>query len=207
MSDSILNSTKKALDVPEDYDVFDGSIIMHINSVFSTLNQLGVGPVGGYAIEGSTPTWTQYLEEKANLNFVKSYMYLRVRYLFDPPATSFMFTAMKEQMAELEWRINAERELESTHLLGGHKRITGNFGDEYRIRLVNPVGKTLINSSGSYSAEFNSQDGSRYSDAVLDVSRRSEGILFLSVVIKTGTYTVRRVSPQRTVLVLDVSAQ
>lgn len=207
MSDSILKSTKRALDVPENYDVFDGSITMHINSVFSTLTQLGIGPVDGFQIEDDVPTWTQYLEGNSKLNNVKTYMYLRVRYLFDPPTTSFLLTAIKDEIRELEWRINAEHETQATLLLGGHKRITGNRGDEYRIRLTNPPGKTLINSTGKYEAEFVSSSGMRSSDVTLDTSRMSEGILFLSATIEDGTYTVRRVDPRRTILVLDVSAQ
>lgn len=207
MSDSILNSTKKALDVPENYDVFDGSIIMHINSVFSNLTQLGIGPVDGYQIENADALWSEYLMSDKQLNFVKTYMYLRVRLLFDPPATSFLLTSIKDQLTELEWRINAARETDSTLLLGGHKKITGNLGDDYTISLTNPTGTTLINESGTYEAEFVSRDGSRRRDVSLDVSRKAEGILVLSATIENGTYTVRRTSPRRTILTLDVSSR
>lgn len=207
MSDSILTSTKKALDVPEDYTVFDGNIIMHINSVFSTLNQLGIGPVEGFEIEDDSPTWTQYLLGNARLNCVKSYMYLRVRYLFDPPATSFVLAAMKEQMNELEWRISSERETRSTLLLGEHKKITGHRGDEYKIRLANPAGKNLINATGTYQAEFTARGSSRSSSVTLDISQISSGFLFLPVVVEAGVFNVFSTSPRRTILVLEVDTQ
>lgn len=110
MTDSILGKTKKALNVPEDYGVFDPEITMHINSVFSTLHQLGVGPVDGFAIEDDSAVWSDFLGDDPILNNVKTYMYLRVRVLFDPPATSFLMDAMDKQIKELEWRINVYRE-------------------------------------------------------------------------------------------------
>ena len=109
MSDSILVGTKKALDIPEDYDVFDTNIIMHINSVFSTLNQIGIGPVDGFEVEDDTATWTSYIGTNVRYNSVKTYMYLRVRMLFDPPATSFLIDAITKQKDELEWRLSALR--------------------------------------------------------------------------------------------------
>lgn len=112
--DSILDSTKKVLGLDSEYTAFDQDVIMHINSVFSTLHQLGIGPDNGFMIEDKTPTWTQYLGADMNLNSVKSYVYLKVRLLFDPPATSFAIAAMEKQIEELEWRINVHRE-EVTH--------------------------------------------------------------------------------------------
>ena len=110
MSDSILLRTKKSLDIPEDYDVFDGNIIMHINSVFATLTQLGLGPADGFEIEDATTTWNDYLGTNIRYNSVKTYMYLRVKLLFDPPATSFHLTSLNEQKNELEWRLSVLRE-------------------------------------------------------------------------------------------------
>lgn len=111
MSASILDGTKKALGVHADYDVFDPDIIMHINTVFSTLHQLGIGPIEGFFIEDAAPTWTDFLGgTDARLNSVKSYMYLKVRMLFDPPTTSYLINAMKEQAEEIEWRLNVVRE-------------------------------------------------------------------------------------------------
>ena len=113
MVDSILTSTKKVLGVTEDYTVFDADILMHINTMFATLNQLGIGPEGGFAIEDASATWDQYTNADMNLNSVKTYIYLRVRMLFDPPGTSFLLSAMNEQIKELEWRLNVKREGES----------------------------------------------------------------------------------------------
>lgn len=110
MSDSILNSTKKILGIDADYTAFDLDILTHINSVFSTLTQLGIGPVNGFMIEGPEETWAAFLGTDLNLNAVKTYVYLRVRLLFDPPTTSYMITSMKEQIQELEFRLNVHRE-------------------------------------------------------------------------------------------------
>lgn len=110
MSESILKSTKKNLGIEENYNVFDSDILMHINSVFSTLNQLGIGPALGYEIESDSDTWDTFLLGDSRLNAVKTYVYLRVRLLFDPPSTSFHITSIKEQIQELEWRLNAQRE-------------------------------------------------------------------------------------------------
>ena len=110
MSDSILNSTKKVLGIDADYTAFDLDVMMHINTVFTTLVQLGIGPVNGYMIEDAAATWDDFLGEDLNLNSVKSYVYLRVRILFDPPATSFTIEAMQKQIQELEWRLNVHRE-------------------------------------------------------------------------------------------------
>ena len=107
---SILTSVKKILGIAEDYTAFDVDILMHINTVFATLNQLGIGPDDGFAIEDKTPTWDAFLGTDLRRNNVKTYVYLRVRMLFDPPTTSYLIQAQKEQLEELEWRINAYRE-------------------------------------------------------------------------------------------------
>lgn len=106
MSDSILNSIKKVLGMTDDYTAFDLDVVMHINSVFSTLHQLGVGPDNGFMIEDATATWDTFLGDDPLLNQVKSYMYLRVRLLFDPPATSYLIQASERQASEMEWRMN-----------------------------------------------------------------------------------------------------
>ncbi|QAU06249.1 hypothetical protein SEA_RICKMORE_14 [Gordonia phage Rickmore] len=110
MSESILNSTKKILGIDADYDVFDMDVIMHINSAFSTLHQLGLGPEEGFMIEDESAEWGDLLEDDMRLNSVKSLVYLKVRLMFDPPSTSFALTAMQEQIRELEWRLNVYRE-------------------------------------------------------------------------------------------------
>ena len=110
MAESILTSVKKALGITSDYQEFDQDIIMHINSVFSTLNQLGLGPINGFMIYDDSETWDLFLDDDFKLNNTKSYMYLRVRLLFDPPSTSFGIEAIKSQAVELEWRLNVTRE-------------------------------------------------------------------------------------------------
>jgi hypothetical protein len=107
---SILESVKKAVGVPADYDAFDSEIIMHTNSIFSVLTQLGVGPAEGYQIEDADPVWSDFLSDVKLLNLVKTYISLRVRMLFDPPTTSFLLESTNRQIDELEWRINVIRE-------------------------------------------------------------------------------------------------
>lgn len=111
METSILNSTKKILGIPEDYTVFDHDVITHINATFSTLTQLGIGPIGGFMIDDDAAEWSEYIDDNApQLNSVKTYMYLKVRQYFDPPTTSFAIAAMDHQIQELEWRLNVDRE-------------------------------------------------------------------------------------------------
>lgn len=110
---SILTSVKKILGVDEDYTAFDEDIIVHINTTFSKLNQLGIGPNVGFAIEDDTATWDELLGTDLRLNSVKSYTYLCVRLMFDPPNTSYLIDSMDKQVKELEWRINTYREEES----------------------------------------------------------------------------------------------
>jgi len=108
--DSILTLVKKNLGIEEDCEDFDDEIIMHINSVFTILSQLGVGPKEGFAIQDKTSVWSEYISDKQNLNLVKSYMYLRVRIMFDPPQNSFTLTSMENQAKEYEWRLNVQAE-------------------------------------------------------------------------------------------------
>lgn len=107
MSESILTSVKKALmGVTEDYKAFDDQLILHINGVFSTLNQLGVGPKNGYIISSDEETWSDYLGENENLlAFVKPYMVNKVKLAFDPPSSSFVLNSLEKQTEELTWRI------------------------------------------------------------------------------------------------------
>lgn len=105
IKDSVLDSTKKILGLTKEYDVFDLDIITHINTVLMTLEQLGVGPIGGYFITDSSSKWTDFLGEDPRLNSVKSYVYMRVRLMFDPPSTSFAITSIEKQIQEMEWRL------------------------------------------------------------------------------------------------------
>lgn len=110
MSTSILTSTKKTLGIADDYTAFDDDIIMHINTVFSTLNQLGIGPAEGFEILDKNDLWAEFIGLDIRLNNIKSYIYMRVRLMFDPPSTSYMITSMQNQIEQLEWRINTQRE-------------------------------------------------------------------------------------------------
>jgi hypothetical protein len=110
MATSILNSVKKMVGVAAEYTAFDLDILTHINTVFSTLNQVGIGPADGFMIEDADATWDAFLGTNPLLNSVKSYVYLRVKLLFDPPPTSYGITAMQEQIREFEWRLNVVRE-------------------------------------------------------------------------------------------------
>lgn len=103
--ESILTSIKKMLGITERYTIFDADIIMHINSVFATLTQLGVGPSEGFSIEDDDSTWSDFIPEGSKLESVKSYMYLKVRMLFDPPLTSSVLESMNRMASEYEWRL------------------------------------------------------------------------------------------------------
>lgn len=110
MDESILKSVKITLNLQPEYEVFDDVVLMHINTVFSTLNQLGVGPTQGFMIQDAGQMWSEFLGNDPGLNHVKTYVYLRVRLLFDPPSTGYHVAAMQKQIEELEWRLNAQRE-------------------------------------------------------------------------------------------------
>ena len=107
---SILNSIKKMIGIQEDYQHFDADIIMHINSVLMILTQLGVGPDAGFVITGADEQWSDYITDSKNLEAVKSYIYLKVRLLFDPPTSSTIVDSFNRQINELEWRLNVQAE-------------------------------------------------------------------------------------------------
>lgn len=112
---SILKSVKKTLGLDENYDAFDHDVITHTNSAFFTLYQLGVGPSGGFAIEGDLEVWSDFVGTGVSLttrNAVKSYVYLYVRLIFDPPEVAHHVRAAEDQKRELEHRLLTERELE-----------------------------------------------------------------------------------------------
>ena len=104
--ESILTSIKKLLGITEEYTHFDVDLIIHINSVFMILNQLGVGPSEGFAIEDKSSTWDEFVEDPTQLQSVKSYMYMKVKLLFDPPLSSAVMEAMNRTISEFEWRLN-----------------------------------------------------------------------------------------------------
>lgn len=108
--DSILTSIKKLVMGDEDDTSFDADIITHINTVLSILNQLGVGPDKGFSISDKTATWQQLIGSYPNLEAIKSYVYLKVKMVFDPPTSGAVIESMNQVIGELEWRINATAE-------------------------------------------------------------------------------------------------
>ncbi len=111
--ESILNSIKHQLGIAEDYDAFDVEVIQCINSVLATLNQVGLGPKEGFFISNVNTTWTELLGDRKDLEFVKLYIYLKVRLMFDPPQNSTLLSSFDNQAKELEWRINVAVDHES----------------------------------------------------------------------------------------------
>lgn len=103
--ESILTSIKKLLGITEEYEQFDTDIIIHINSVFSILTQLGVGPSEGFLIEDNGAVWTDFIPNSLKLELIKTYVYLKVKMMFDSPLSSAAIDAINKQISELEWRI------------------------------------------------------------------------------------------------------
>ena len=111
--ESILTAIKKLLGIAEEYNHFDQDIIIHINSVFSVLTQLGVGPANGFSITDKDATWNDFINDNHCLEMVKSYMHLKVKLLFDPPLSSAVLESINHMLSELEWRINVAAESEN----------------------------------------------------------------------------------------------
>jgi len=110
MDDSILISIKDAVSVPVDETEFDGELLMHINSAFFILNQLGVGPEKPFIVDSDSQTWTDFMDTMDELSLVKTYIQLKVRVLFDPPTSSQLMTSINEQIKEYEWRLNIDQD-------------------------------------------------------------------------------------------------
>ena len=109
--ESILTSIKKLLGITEDYKHFDEDIIVCINSAFSVLNQLGVGPAEGFRIEDDSAVWSDFIaDDVKNFESVKSYVHLKVRLMFDPPSSSTVMESMNRMINEFEWRLNLTAE-------------------------------------------------------------------------------------------------
>ena len=104
--ESILTTVKKMIGITEEYTHFDVDLISHINSVFMTLTQLGVGPPEGFVIKDQYAVWTDFMDDSPLLEMVKSYMAKKVQLLFDPPDRSVIMEASNRQIAEFEWRLN-----------------------------------------------------------------------------------------------------
>lgn len=106
MDDSILISIKKLLGIGENDEQFDPDILMHINSVFMILTQIGVGPESGFSIQDDSSKWADFVSDINKIESIKSYIYLKVRLLFDPPTSSSTIEAINSLISELEWRLN-----------------------------------------------------------------------------------------------------
>lgn len=113
MEASILKSTKKILGLSPEYTPFDLDILTHLNATFAILDQLGIGPVGGFYVEDEAATWDEFGAQPNQLNLVRSYVFLKVRMLFDPPATSFLIEAMNNQIDQFEWRLTVMKDEET----------------------------------------------------------------------------------------------
>jgi hypothetical protein len=105
MEDSILVTIKKMLGIDRDYTVFDTDILVHINTALMTLNQMGVGDGDPFFVTTGTETWSDFLPNINELEMVKTYIYLRVKILFDPPSSSAVLEAYNNQIKEFEWRL------------------------------------------------------------------------------------------------------
>ena len=105
---TILDETKKQIGIVPEYNVFDDQLLLDLNAAFATLHQLGVGPEEGFLVDRET-TWDQYISTQ-RLSFIKSYVSMKVRVMFDPPSSSFALDALNKQIAEYEWRICSEVE-------------------------------------------------------------------------------------------------
>lgn len=112
MATSILTSTKQILGIASGYTVYDADIIMHINSALSTASQLGVGPTGGFFINDATTTWEDLSLPDDQLSMLRTYVFLKTRYAFDPPQMGYLVEAVSNQIKEYEWRLNMFREVE-----------------------------------------------------------------------------------------------
>lgn len=107
---SILHDIKKMLGPSYDDDSFDTDIIIHVNSTFTTLRQLGVGPAKGYRISDEDNLWSEFVKDDEMLDSVKTYIYLKVKLIFDPPLNGTLYEAFERQVKELEWRLNVSVE-------------------------------------------------------------------------------------------------
>lgn len=104
--ESILTSIKKMLGPSFDDDHFDPDIIMHINTTFFTLRDLGVGPAEGFFIEDASTTWSEFLDDSVACNAVKTYMYAKVKLVFDPPQNASHIKCLENIVSEYEWRLH-----------------------------------------------------------------------------------------------------
>lgn len=109
--DSILLTIKKLLGIDEEYYHFDSDIIIAINTALNTLTQIGVGDPNGFTISDEKATWNDFLGEDKRIEFVKTYVHLQVRLIFDPPMNSSVTEVIRSKISELEWRINVQTDI------------------------------------------------------------------------------------------------
>ncbi len=105
MEESILKTIKQLIGCPDDFEQFDLDLIVHINSAFATLTNLGVGPKEGYRITGADNAWSEFEDDAQKLSLIKDYVYIKTRLLFDPPISGSLMDSLKEQLKEMEWRL------------------------------------------------------------------------------------------------------
>lgn len=110
--ESILTTIKKMIGIAEEYAHFDTDIIIYINNALASLRQIGVGPASGFSISSDEQTWYDFIGNSTECEAIKTYIYLKVKMVFDPPSTSFVLAAMERQVQELEWRLNVQSETE-----------------------------------------------------------------------------------------------
>ena len=108
--ESILTTIKKLLGIAEEYEHFDPDIIVHINTAFMVLTQLGIGPAEGFTIYDESALWSDFLEDDPRFEAVKTYIHLKVKLLFDPPVNSAVIESITKSISELEWRLNVAAE-------------------------------------------------------------------------------------------------
>lgn len=145
MDDSILNNVKKNLGLAVEYEAFDPDVITHINAAFSILNQLGVGPRDGFMITNNDTAWPDYPIPLNQQLLVKTYVYLKVKVLFDPPATSFHLSAAQDQIKEYEWRLNCFREValvtvplpSNLNFYGSNDTFVASWGYTPKVEIIN----------------------------------------------------------------------
>ena len=106
MEESILTSIKQMLGISEDEEVFDPELIAYINAVFSDLNQIGVGPSDGFQIQDDRETWNDFTQNNTKLSPVKTYLYMKVKLIFDPPTSSSLIEVINSSIKEIEWRLS-----------------------------------------------------------------------------------------------------
>ena len=106
--DNILQSIKKMLGPSGNYEYFDTDLIIHINTVLFILTQMGVGPAKGFSIKDGSETWENFVSDIEKLEAVKTYVYLKVKLIFDPPQSSIVKSAIDETIKELEFCLNVE---------------------------------------------------------------------------------------------------